>query len=80
MEPSGFEPTTRVGRLTRSNAQCIFTHLRPENRKMVEEKVLEKSSSYLIPQTVSTFLHWFMSYPRLKMVYLTCKPYGLVGF
>ena len=58
----------------------FFTPFRSKYRKMIHGGVIAKDSSLLIKKTDFHFSPYLLSYPRVKMVNLTCKPYGLVGF
>ena len=61
-------------------AQTFLTPFRSKYRKMIQGGVIAKASSLLTKKTDFYVFPYLMSYPRVKMVDLIWKPYGLEGF
>ena len=74
------QPTIEYGFRHVFSAQTFLTPFRSKYRKMIHSDVMAKASSLLTKKTDFHFFPYLMSYSRVKMVDLTYKPYGRVGF
>ena len=58
----------------------VFKYISRSEYRKNDTQMRANVSSYLLPQSDLNYVAWVTSQPRLQIVNLTWKPYGLVGF